>query len=267
VHSLLNDDLFLPPAVDEDELPDYIQQRRNQDLLAPGSQTWGPELLGFCQQADLLILNGRTPGDEYGQFTFQNAKGCCSTIDYFVASAQCFSAVKSLHVLHEAARYRSDHNLLLHIAYKAPCNTHTHTSSAAPDARIRYDVQKAEAYQAPLATELQQHFIPLIQQKLNVDVLCDKLEACMKSAAQNTMQQACKCNGVHLRKHQPWFDNSCREALDLKDAVYKNPHSTAAEKVVAENKFRFVTDRVKETWTRKRNAELCELSAKDPSQF
>jgi len=71
----------LPTALDEDELPDYIRQRRNKDLLAPGSQTWGPELLGFCQQADFLILNGRTPVDEYGQFTFQNAKGCCSTID------------------------------------------------------------------------------------------------------------------------------------------------------------------------------------------
>ena len=92
----------------------------------------------------------------------------------------------------------------------------------------------------------------------------------MKSAAQNTMPQACKRDGVHhvhSRKHQPWFDSSYREALGLKDAVYKTSHSTAAEKVVAEKKFRFVTDRVKETWTRKRNAELCELSAKDPSQF
>ena len=53
-----------------------------------------------------------------------------------------------------------------------PCDTHTHTSSAASDARIRYDVQKAEAYQACLATELQQHFIPLLQQELNVDVFC-----------------------------------------------------------------------------------------------
>ncbi len=177
---------FLPTALDEDELPDYIQQRRNKDLLAPGSQTWGPELLGFCQQADLLILNGRTLGDEYGQFTFKNTKGDCSTIDYFVASADCFAAVKSLHVLDEAARYNSDHNpLLLHLAYKAPCDTHTHTSSAASDARIRYDVQKAEAYQACLATELQQHFIPLIQQELDVDVLCDRLEACMKFAARN----------------------------------------------------------------------------------
>jgi len=229
---------FLPTALDEDELPDYIRQRRNKDLLASGSQTWGPELLGFCQQADLLILNGRTPGDEYGYFTFQNAKGCCSTIDYFVASARCLSAVKSLHVLDEAARYRSDHNpLLLHIAYKAPCDSHTHTSSAASDARIRYDVQKAEAYQACLATELQQHFITLIQQELNVDVLCDRLEACMKSAAQNTMPQACKRNGVHSRKHQPWFDSSCREALGLKDAVYKNPHSTAVEKLSLKRNF------------------------------
>ena len=154
----------------------------------PGSQTWGPELLGFCQQADLLILNGRTLGDEYGRFTFQNAKGCCSTIDYFVASAQCFLAVKSLPVLDEAARYRSDQNpLLLHIAHKAPCDAHTHTSSAAPDARMRYDIQKDEAYQAYLATEQQRHFIPLIQQELDVDVLCDNLEECMKSAAQNTM--------------------------------------------------------------------------------
>ena len=186
--------------MDDDEVPDYIRQRRNKDLLAPGSQTWGPELLGFCQQADLLILNGRTLGDEYGHFTFKNPKGCCSTIDYFVASAECFSAVKSLHVLDEAARYNSDHNpLLLHIAYKAPCDTHTHTSSAASDARIRYDVQKAEAYQACLATELQQHFIPLIQQELNVDVLCDRLEACMKSAAQKTMPQVCKRNCAHSR--------------------------------------------------------------------
>ena len=49
--------------------------------------------------------------------------------------------------------------------------------------------------------------------------------------------------------------------------MYKNPHSTAAEKDVAEKRIRCVTDRVEETWTLKRNAELCELSAKDPSQF
>ena len=67
------------------------------------------ELLGFCQQNNLLILNGRTVGDECGQCTFQSACGK-STVDYFIASVHCMTAAKSLHVLEEAARYGSDHN-------------------------------------------------------------------------------------------------------------------------------------------------------------
>ena len=79
------------------------------------------------------------------------------------------------------------------------------------------------------------------------------------------MPQACIRDCVHSRKHQPWFNNSCREALSLKEAVYKNPNSTAAEKDVAEKNVQSVTDRVKEIWTQKRNAELCELSDKIPA--
>ena len=36
------------------------------------------------------------------------------------------------------------------------------TPSAVPSARFRYDIQKAEAYQMSLASELQQHFITLV---------------------------------------------------------------------------------------------------------
>ena len=88
----------------------------------------------------------------------------------------------------------------------------------------------------------------------------------MKSAPQETMPQASKQDVVHSRKNQPCFDSSCTEALCLKAGVYQNLHSTAAEKLVAEWKLHFVTERVKGTWTQKRNAELCELSAKDPNQ-
>ena len=67
-------------APDDEDLPDYMLQRRNCDKVAPGSQTLGPELLGLCQQKNLLILNGRTLGDECGQCTFQSARGK-STVD------------------------------------------------------------------------------------------------------------------------------------------------------------------------------------------
>ena len=75
-----------------DDLPDDIPHRRNCDQGTPGSQNWGSELLEFWQQANLLILNGRTPGDEYGQLIFQTEQGR-STINCFIASAQSMTAV------------------------------------------------------------------------------------------------------------------------------------------------------------------------------
>ena len=84
---------FLPTAPDDDELPDYIPPRHNQDKLALGSQNWGPELLGFCQQNNLLILNGRTPGHDYGKFAFASAGGH-STVDHYVASVHCMTCCR-----------------------------------------------------------------------------------------------------------------------------------------------------------------------------
>ena len=174
---------FLPNTPDDDDLPDDIPHRRNCDQGTPGSQNWGSELLEFCQQANLLILNGRTPGVAYGQFTFQTEQGR-SSIDYFIASAQCMTAVQLLRVLEEAGRYRSDHNpLFLHFA----CESLTRAPAPSTDsgARMQYDVHRAEAYQVALASELQQHFIPLIQHELDVDLLPDKFVACLTSLATN----------------------------------------------------------------------------------
>ena len=61
---------------DADELPNNCNIYTAQahcDKFAPGSQTGAPKLLGLCQQISLLVLDGRTPGNEYGQCTFQFA--------------------------------------------------------------------------------------------------------------------------------------------------------------------------------------------------
>ncbi len=150
-------------------------------------------------------MNGRTLRDECGQFTFQTANGQ-SVIDYFIASDKCMAAAQSLHVLEEASRYSSDHNpLIMRIASETLRDAPTSTPSAASDLKVRYDACKAEAYQVALAFELQQHFLPFIQHELNVDLLSDKLVACLKPAAHDTMPQACKRAGVHSCKQQPWF--------------------------------------------------------------
>ena len=79
----------------------------------------------------------------------------------------CVTAAKSLHVFEEAARYASDHNpLILHIA----CDTNEHAPTSNPSVasgvRVRYDVQRAEAYQEAPASLLQEHFILFIQHSL-----------------------------------------------------------------------------------------------------
>ena len=73
------------------------------------------------------------------------------------------TAAKSLHVLEEAGRYGSDHNPpIMPVACNALTHAPTPNTSAASGVRkswMRYDVQKAEAYQIALASLLQQHFI------------------------------------------------------------------------------------------------------------
>ena len=85
-------------------------------------------------------------------------------------------------MLEEAGRYRSDDNPILFL--HSPCEPLTHapapTPPTDPGARIRYDVQRAEADQLAQAFELQQHFIPLIQH--DVDLLagsiCSMFDIC-----------------------------------------------------------------------------------------
>ena len=128
---------FLLTAPDDNELFDYIPPRHNQDKLALGSQNWGPELLGFCRQNSLLILNGRSPGDENGQCTFASAGGY-STVDYYIASVHCMTAAKLLHVLEEAGRYGTDHNpLILHVACETSKHEPTQPSAASSDMIVR----------------------------------------------------------------------------------------------------------------------------------
>ena len=106
----------------------------------------------------------------------------------------------------EAAHDHSGDSLLfLRNAREALADAPIPTLSAAPEARVRYDDQNAEAYQVSVASELQQHFTPLIHNQLDAHLLCEKLEICLKSAPSNTMPQVCKNkrHEVVSRAYQP----------------------------------------------------------------
>jgi hypothetical protein len=50
----------------EAELPNIVAKRQTRDTSVGG---WGCELLDLCYDIGLFIFNGRTPGDELGEFT------------------------------------------------------------------------------------------------------------------------------------------------------------------------------------------------------
>ena len=57
----------------------------------------GEELLELCKSLNLVILNGRKPGDMFGKVTSIQSKGC-SVVDYVVSDFETFDNVSSLNV-------------------------------------------------------------------------------------------------------------------------------------------------------------------------
>lgn len=71
-----------------------VPPRANED---PILNAQGRCLLGMCQEADLLILNGRLPGDEHGSVTFvSSGQAGQSAVDYFLASRDMAFGVNGL---------------------------------------------------------------------------------------------------------------------------------------------------------------------------
>ena len=79
---------------------------------------FGQELLPFCAMTDMLILNGRLPGDIPGNFTYkskalQGENQGWATLDYFLASPDLmdenYSTLNLTVRLEDAFRLHSDH--------------------------------------------------------------------------------------------------------------------------------------------------------------
>ena len=102
-------DYILPDRhnfLDEDEEADnpLFPERNSED---PKTDNRGVELLELCKSLNLVILNGRKPGDMFGKVTSIQSKGC-SVVDYVVSDFETFSDISSLNVS-KYSPWLSDH--------------------------------------------------------------------------------------------------------------------------------------------------------------
>ncbi len=142
-------ELLQTPELARIEQPNIVTKRQNRDASV---SSWGRELLNLCCDVGLLILNGRTPGDELGEFTCL-ANGGRSTVDYIVGSPAIWQAATHLEVIIDDTRYcamggDSNHrSLRLWLSIKCIFVEPRHitvTKKFLP--RFKYDKSKVEQY-------------------------------------------------------------------------------------------------------------------------
>ena len=56
-------------------------------------------MINFCRTFDYIILNGRSVGDPFGNYTHLNFNNGPSTIDYAICNAECHQLISNFLVL------------------------------------------------------------------------------------------------------------------------------------------------------------------------
>ncbi len=172
-------ELLQAPEFARTKQPNIVTKRQNRDASVSG---WGCELLNLRCDAGLLILNGRTPGDELGEFTCL-ANGARSTVDYIVGSPVIWQAATHLEVIINDTRYCMvggdfDHRpLRLRLSINYTFVEPQHTAAIKKFLfKFKYDKLEVEQYQLALTTNLGNLWVANSTGHLGVDGLINLLQ-------------------------------------------------------------------------------------------
>ena len=181
----------------------------------------------LCQDANLLILNGRIPGDECGKLTCHTGVGH-SVVDYFIASPQLLDQLVSLNV--QDLMPDSDHCPLTLVinrnAAGLPALTPQISSAASPGGsegspgaspapqlsqpvKIRHHESKTDQYRHALSLSLPCHFDADVSESSHA-CYATALQECIIAAATSSFGHCKPASSQHHHKHKPWYDSECK---------------------------------------------------------
>ena len=261
----------VPKAVD---IPADIAPRRSCDTK---HNNFGMKLLQLCQDANLLILNGRTSGDQCGQFTCHTSTGQ-SVVDYFIASPDLAEYDMRLNV--QERMPESDHcPLTLAINTKLgqqlippqpPMGSPPRGSGGAQGEipapalsqpkRIRYTPGKESQFCHELSQSLQFHFGESSSQA-PAPCYATAIQECIASAATSTFGLQQPRHQQH--QHKPWYDEECKVLRrKLASLALHDPQHPIVSKA-----YKQLVKRKRRHHEQAAQLEICQLAITDSCKF
>ena len=257
----------IPIATDKDALLG-LGSRNNLDMIKDNS--FGKKLIDLCIGCRLYILNGRTVGDEAGNFTCFPKSGGSSVVDYFMAPPELSGKFLSLTVLDKTLE--SDHCpivLIFSAPRVSPVGSDAHCIlNSEPVIRYMPNNKKILAYQGVFQNDTGVKQKLEHAQDMNTDVKnsIDALHQSIFCALSKTYKMQKKSqSGPNSFPKNDWFDAECKEM----NKRFKAAMRSGAEHVTLQlqSEYRRLTRRKKRAFNKYKAAKIADLAKSNPRKF
>ena len=177
---------------------------------------YGKKLRQLCQGHDLVVANGRTPGDQLGNFTCYNNRGA-SVVDYVICDRPFFKKCKKMKV--QAPMFSSAHTPIeLILDCKVTHHTKSKKAPLPPAPKLIWDPKKAELLKKDLSSQNVINKMISLNKKIDKAASTDEIDKFTKEFTDLLFDSSAKCMKLAKKRKMPkkpkkkaWFNSDCEK--------------------------------------------------------
>lgn len=193
----------------------------------------GLELLDFLNSFGFILLNGRTKGDEAGEYTFISGQGC-STIDLCAIRGKWVPIVSEFSTL--AENYTNHLPVSVIVRVKETLSTYKKLNLLP---KIAWNEKFKDNYKDKMREQVGK----ITWDEANINIYSEQLKKCVKDSTETGFNRP----KIKFEKKQKWFDWQCFRSRDKSYRLLSLYRKTGSD----ETKIQYLE-------TNKRYKELCQ---------